>query len=243
MNLYPASITKTGIFVASGDRISCVTCKVVRGDDGYEAWEVDPDDCYGLLPGDPVGFCSRTKRWVRLTDDKRLPQSPHRRLIGEDLRFTKKRYSGALLKFDFPLPVIEHIVEYLSCYYLPQYGDKVTLAVQNERELNCYANIIPHTVRADDISQYIGKHGIVQCAYSDGAAVVMFENRARILIPALTLVPYTGRVVIKKKKKKKKKKILPKKKCVFYRDANGKMRFDTVVIRPKPKRMEKKRSG
>jgi len=194
-----------------------------------------------LLPGDRVTSCKKGNSWFRVTNTT-YPESPHRKYFIEDYKKTKKLYFKGLVNFDFPLPVIGHILEFMSGYFLPEYGEKVKFTVKNASEIAYFSALIPHSVNPDQIKQYIGKHGIVEAAYADGAAVVMFENRARILVPALTLTPYTGTVRIKekKKKKKKKKKSEPKRKCIFYRDGRGKLRFDTVVVPPK---MKKKRSG
>jgi len=242
-----------GIFIVCGDRKSGISCKVVLADKAglvgtFETRPVSEEDCLKLLPGDRVQFCGFNKTWSRVQESSYRNNhyhSPQRRLVSTDLKQTKTQYFNGLLDFDFPVPVILLICDYISSYYLPEYGENVTLSVQSARELAYFSAIIPHRVNANTLTQYLGKPGTVEVTYADGAAVVRFENGARILVPTLTLTPYLGDVSIKEKKKKKKKKVRPKRKWIFYRDELGKMQVDTeLIVNPIRKRkMKSRRSG
>merc|ERR1712007_83489 len=103
-------------------------------------FEVNEDDCCKLLPGDRVRSCKVNDSWYRVKNSQiDYPESPHRRYISEDFKQTKKLYFKGLFNFDFPIPVIEHILEYISGYFLPEHGERVTLAVKNASELTYFA--------------------------------------------------------------------------------------------------------
>jgi len=203
-----------GIFVVWGDHHSGQTCRVVRAYNlkKRETVSISEKDSLNLLPGDRVKFNRYKQSWYRDLKSK-YPHSTHRKLISTDRKAKKPRY------------------------YTPEHGDKVTLSVENVNDLAYFSELIPHTIDIDQVAQYIGKKGIVQVVYTDGAADVQFENGAKILVPGLILTPYKGRIIIKKEqKKKKKKKKTVRRKCVFYQE-NGRTKFDTVVVPPEREKM------